>query len=97
MKSTKLVISDVAVADLTDIWLYIAEGNPENADRFISKIHEKCLMLAQSPHIGRQRDELARGIRSFPIKRFLIFYRINEDMVEIVRVLSGYRDIEQLF
>ncbi|MCH8218950.1 MAG: type II toxin-antitoxin system RelE/ParE family toxin [Planctomycetes bacterium] len=37
------------------------------------------------------------GIRSLPVKRYLVFYRVASDTLEIARVLSGYRDIETLF
>ncbi|MFC1762290.1 type II toxin-antitoxin system RelE/ParE family toxin [Planctomycetota bacterium] len=28
------------------------------------------------------------------LKRYLVFYRIDTDTIEIVRILSGYRDID---
>ena len=34
MKRLPLVISDQAMSDLIDIWTYIAEKSPENADSF---------------------------------------------------------------
>ncbi|MBU4273811.1 MAG: type II toxin-antitoxin system RelE/ParE family toxin, partial [Planctomycetes bacterium] len=37
------------------------------------------------------------GLRSLPVKKYTIFYRINPATLEIVRVLSGYRDIASLF
>jgi toxin ParE1/3/4 len=42
-------------------------------------------------------DELLPGLRSFPVGRYLIFHRVDEDRVEIVRVLSAYRDLDSLF
>lgn len=47
--------------------------------------------------MGRRRDELARNVRSFPINDYLIFYRPIEEGVEILRVVSGYQDLEGLF
>ena len=39
------------------------------------------------------------GLRKFLIQRFdvLIFFRIDADMIEIIRVLHGARDIPSLF
>ena len=34
-----LVISPEAEIDLLDIWLYIAEDHPDNADRFLDKLY----------------------------------------------------------
>ena len=97
MNHRKLRISDAAYSDLTDIWIYISEGSPEIADGVLNKIYEKCELVAQNPFIGRDRAELHEGLRSFPIQRYLIFYKMDSGYVEIARVLSGYRDIEDIF
>jgi toxin ParE1/3/4 len=47
--------------------------------------------------MGRRRDELAPGLRSFPAGRYVIFYLPLTDGVDIVRVLHGSRDIETVF
>jgi toxin ParE1/3/4 len=51
------------------------------------------LLLSAHPLSGRARDELARGLRSVPYSRYVIFYRPIKDGVEIVRVLHGARDL----
>jgi len=47
--------------------------------------------------MGRERPELLPGMRSFPLGRYLIFYRIVEETLQVVRVLSGYRDLDAQF
>lgn len=47
--------------------------------------------------MGRRRDELLPSLRSFPVEDYLIFYRSIEDGIDILRVVSGYRDLEALF
>ncbi|WP_333111842.1 MULTISPECIES: type II toxin-antitoxin system RelE/ParE family toxin [unclassified Microcoleus] len=54
-------------------------------------------MLAQFPNMGRQRNELLTGLRSFPVKPYIIFYIILLERVEIVRVLHQSRDVEGQF
>jgi len=44
-----LIISSKAEADLIDIWLYIAEDQPINADRFLDKLNEAARSLAETP------------------------------------------------
>ncbi len=44
----KIIYSDLAKMELAEIWRYIAEDSPVNADKFIDLINEKCLMLAYS-------------------------------------------------
>lgn len=97
MKKQKLVIADQAQEDLLDIWLYIAADSPLAADNFLDLLHNKCVTLLASPELGRSRDELLPGLRCLPVKRYTIFYRIKPAALEIVRVLSGYRDVTSLF
>jgi toxin ParE1/3/4 len=47
--------------------------------------------------MGKSRDKIFVGLRSFPVKSYLVFYALTEDGVEIYRVLHGRRDIEELF
>jgi len=93
----RLIISDQAVSDLADIWTYIARDNTDTADRFIDRLYQLCKELATQPGMGRERDELIPGIRSFPAGRYLVFYRSSANVVEVVRVLSAYRDLASLF
>jgi toxin ParE1/3/4 len=86
-----------ALADLAKVWDYIADDSEELADAFIAAIDAKFRTLSQHPAMGRRRDELAPGLRSFPVGRYLVFYLPLSDGVEIVRVLHGSRDIETVF
>ena len=74
-----------------------AQGDFDAAERLLNRINQKCDRLLNFPGMGRTRDELAPGLRSFPIGRFLIFYTEFENGIEVVRVISGYQDIESLF
>ena len=83
--------------DLAEIWSYIAEDSLNRADAFIDSIDTKFHELAQSPHIGRSRNELLPGLCSFPVGHYIIFYLIIPDGIEIVRVLHASRDIDEQF
>lgn len=93
----KLIISEEAIADLADIWAYISHDSPDAADSFVDRLYCRCEQLMEVPSLGRKRGELLPGLRSLPEGRYLIFYRSLRDRVEIVRVLSAYRDIESVF
>lgn len=89
-----------AEADLDDIWFYTARnsGSLEIADRFIEVLTDRFYLLTRNPYIGRRRDEELRpGLRSFPVRDYIILYRIEGEDVLILRVLRGSRDIEALF
>lgn len=86
-----------ALADLAEIWAYIADDSTKNADAFAGLIDEKFHALARQPGMGRARPELGKSLRSFPVGRYVIFYLPLPKGVEIVRVLHGARDIEEVF
>ena len=85
-------LSGEALQDLQEINDYLFAGNPDSADAFLNAIAERFEQLVKFPRMGRERSELAPALRSFPFQVDLIFYRIVGEDIEIVRVLSGYRD-----
>jgi toxin ParE1/3/4 len=93
----QLRISDTARKDLDDIWWYIAQENPVAADSLIARLLQKLPTLASMPQMGRKRDDLFSGLRSFPVGDYVIFYSPLKDGVEVVRVLHGARDLPPLF
>jgi toxin ParE1/3/4 len=100
---SRYVLSKEAIDDLELIWAYIAQDNPEAADRVIEAAYQTCRTLADHPELGRLRhfsQNVLTGLRSFVVTDFpnyVIFYRVQENAVQIVRVLHGARDIEKLF
>jgi plasmid stabilization system protein ParE len=67
-----------AVADLFDIWSFIARDNPTAADRVENAVFRACDFLAESPLAGRTRKELTvlpvrfRVVQPYP--NYLIVY-----------------------
>jgi toxin ParE1/3/4 len=92
--------SPLSDSDLDDIWYYVAcqSGSMDIADRLIGSISDRFFRLASHPHLGRARDEdLRPGLRTFPVGEYVIFYRIEDEDVVILRVLRGSRNIAALF
>jgi toxin ParE1/3/4 len=90
-------LTDQAMRDLNTIWDFIAPDDPLSADRFVARLLDTCELLGRNPRIGRQRGELRRGPRSFPVGNYLTFYRIAGDTSEIVRFVHGGRDLRSIF
>ena len=84
-------------ADLDEIWLHIATDSLAAADRMIQRFEAAENRLAAFPQIGQGRPELAGGLRHWPVGNYLIFYRIDDDALTIVRVAHGARDLPELF
>jgi toxin ParE1/3/4 len=83
--------------DLLEIWQHIAEDDERAADRFIDLLIHHFQILGENPRAGRHRDELRPSYRSFPTGAYLIFYRIAEPGVCVMRVVHGHRDLAALF
>jgi toxin ParE1/3/4 len=93
----KLRTSPRARTDLIEIWTYIADDSETNADAFVDRLCETIQILGRHRGSGRSREEWPPGILSFPFARYVIFYRSATDATEVVRVLHGARDIENIF
>jgi toxin ParE1/3/4 len=95
----ELIIPEIVEQDLLEIWLYIAEDSPVNADRFLDKLNEMAKKLSEFPQMGTERPELADNLKGFPVGRYVIYYRClaNGCGIELVRVLSSYREADLLF
>ena len=87
----------MARADLSDIWSYYGRAvGPQTADNIIRG--QACRLLEDHPYGGRARNEVRPGLRSVVARPHVIFYRVTPDEIaEIVRVLDGRRDIEEIF
>lgn len=86
-----------AEIDLIEIWSFISRDDFETADRFLDWIESRLELLATQPLMGRTRDELFPGLRSFPVGNFVVFYMPLEDGLEVVRVLRGAMNIRSIF
>jgi toxin ParE1/3/4 len=82
-----------ADADLDSIWSYIAADNAKAADHLLNRFGTVFEVLVQNPLAGRERADLAPGLRGFVVANYIIFYFVRSDGVEIVRVMHGRQDI----
>jgi len=94
---SRVVRTPQADLDVFEIAVYIAQDNVEAADRFLEKLDRKLESLSRSSGMGRIRDELVAGLRSFPFDRYVIFYKPLRGGIEVVRVLHASRDIPAIF
>jgi toxin ParE1/3/4 len=86
-----------AAADIFEIWDYIAEDSVAAADRWVEGLDETFTLWATQPMMGRARAELGAGIRSFVHGKYVVFFSPLPDGIDVVRVLHGARDIDEVF
>jgi toxin ParE1/3/4 len=93
-----LIWSPEARHDLADIWsYYVGTAGRQTADDIIRKIGQACVVIEEFPLGGRARNELRPGLRSLAVTPHIVFYRVASDGPEVVRVLDGRRDLDELF
>lgn len=92
----KLRYSPAARQDLLEIWVNIALDNPAAADRVVDRLEAVCVNLCAHPNLGRARPEIGEGARALVIDHWLALYTVEPDGVQVVRVIDGARDLEQL-
>jgi toxin ParE1/3/4 len=80
---TKVRRSDRASQDLAEIWWYIVRNNRAAADELIRRFDGVFQMLARHPAAGRTRPDLGSDLRSFSVGRYLVFYRVDDDWLDI--------------
>ncbi len=92
-----IVLTDPAQADLGDIWMFLADQSEALAHRTVNAILKELTILEMTPMLGRSREEFGRGLRSILYKQYVVFYRVQNDTIAIIRVLHGSRDLEAEF
>ena len=95
-----LLFTPEAEADLDNIWLYIAKESQsiERAELTPDRFSIVFSRLTSNPYMGRKRDDIRPGYRSFPVGSYIVFYRlIGADQILVLRVVHGRRDLEQVF
>jgi toxin ParE1/3/4 len=60
-------------------------------------IGKVAALISEHPLSGRAREEIRPGLRSFATGPHIVFYRIEQARPQIVRVLDGRQDIEDIF
>ncbi len=83
---------------MLEAWLYIAEDSIDAADRLLDRIDAEARALLNQPKMGRTRDELATGLRSWPTSTpYILFYFLDTDGITIASVLHHARDMPAIW
>jgi toxin ParE1/3/4 len=94
----RVEISRESENDLEKIFDYtLGMHGIDQAYKYVASFDEVLENLAIHPLIGRERNEIHQGLRSI-IKDFhVIFYRIMDDRIRIVRILHTAQDLPKRF
>ena len=97
MSEAKYLISEQAVVDLEDIWVYtLHKWSKEQADRYHNLILEEIEFISNNYLIGKSVESTRKNYRVLRVKSHLIFYRkVDNNVVEIVRILHQRMNIKK--
>lgn len=99
----KLVIRPAAKQDILRQFQYLLNKDaPEAAVRFLEVVDRTLLKLSHQPRLGapkRFKNLRLAGLRRWPVAGFEvvgIYYLLTKDILRVVRVLHGKRDIDRV-
>jgi toxin ParE1/3/4 len=89
----RLIFTPEARQDIRDILLY-TEGRWDKRQRSIykAKLDQGMQILHRFPFRGEARDDVSLGLRGLLVEAHLIYYRVDDKAVHIIRVLHTAMD-----
>jgi plasmid stabilization system protein ParE len=95
----ELLLEETAIADLAAIADYIIDtaGLPRTAQAYVDRIEQRCRgLLLDFPLVGRDASGILPGLRLLVFEGVVIAYRVEGDLLRILRVLRQARDYESV-
>jgi toxin ParE1/3/4 len=89
--------SEDAIADLDEICDYLGHYSVKAAGKLFDRIRQRAKLVASFPDTGKSYEDLIPGLRGFVVDDYIVFYIRVGDGIEILRVISGYRDLRSVF
>jgi toxin ParE1/3/4 len=93
----RLRVTLQAKNDVDQIHDHIALDKPSAARRWLQRMRQQFKFLAKNPGVGEARDDLRPQLRGVSVGNYVVFFRVSGEVLEIVRVVHGARDVGQLF
>jgi plasmid stabilization system protein ParE len=69
----------------------------EIAGTFIESLKKRLRLLSDNPNLGLSADHLLADIRRLTIDDYFLFYRVDRDEIEIIRILNSSRNTDAFF
>ena len=92
---SKYFLTEKATNDLADIWNYTyEEWSEQQADIYYQMLIESCEEISKNPNIGKNYEGIAANLFGLKSNRHIIFYRVLNERIEIIRILHGRMDLK---
>lgn len=92
----KLVFRQKAINDLSDIYHYTAKTwSIMQADKYYLEIQTACKNLASGEKFGRDFSDISKNLLGYYIGKHIIFYTLNPNHLQIIRILHNKMDYKR--
>ena len=94
----RFVLTKPAERDLDQIKSYLVEkAGPRITRKVFQEIRSALKLLGSNPGIGHAREDLTDlPVKFWPVYSYLVVYEPETKPVQIVRVLHGMCDVEEI-
>lgn len=92
-----------AERDIEECFVYIGENNLDTAVYFLVAVEDSIEQIGRNPFIGNIREfknSRIKNLRMRTVKDYTdyqIFYTVEDETIEIIRVLHGARNLPDIF
>lgn len=90
----EVVFAVQADRDIEEILNYLAAGNPAVAEAMARRFERSIHLLAEHPQMAPLAPRTRQpGMRKLSIPPYILYYRTDDDALEIARVLHSSREL----
>ncbi|MSP00179.1 MAG: type II toxin-antitoxin system RelE/ParE family toxin [Acetobacteraceae bacterium] len=94
----RYTISPRARRDIEEIWAHTGKHwGTDQAEFYTRQIGRDIARVAEQPAIGRACPEVRAGYRKYPSGSHVLFYRLIEGGIDVVRILHERMDFGRHF
>jgi toxin ParE1/3/4 len=91
-------LANRAVTDLLEIVRYTKQKwGQEQAQRYREELDLALQQLSLTFDLGRRREEIARGLRSYPVAQHIAFYAPRKSTILVLRILHPRMNVDAAF
>ena len=89
-------LSPAAQSDLDEIWNYSAEHwGADRADSYVRDLIGAVEKIAAGKRRGRACDEIRQGYFKYSCEQHVLFYRMSDEALDVVRILHQRMDLKR--
>ena len=90
------VLTPRACVDLKAIWNYTADRwGIEQADRYLRQLKHAMETIASDPRKGHRCDHIRPGYCKYSVASHMLFFRLHNNGIVVIRVLHQRMDFER--